>query len=129
MSFSVSSPTAGGDSLIIASPAPGAGGLQSFLVPLFVEPLDVVVASQDAISRLQFTPQQVQEVTGKMAPPVVDLAHYYVSGAWNRKGKCLSDSKSVQRSKVNTHMSVHMKGFFFFFLLPSLTSGQGLLHL
>lgn len=80
MSCNVSSPTAGGDSLIFASPTPGAGGLQSFLVPLFVEPLDVVVASQDAISRLQFTPQQVQEVTGKMAPPVVDLAHYNISG-------------------------------------------------
>lgn len=80
MSCSVSSPAAGGDSLIFASPTPGAGGLQGFLVPPFVEPLDVVVASQKAVSGLQFTPQEVQEVTGKMAPPVVDLAHYNVSG-------------------------------------------------
>ncbi len=49
-------------------------------MPPFVEPLDVVVAPQEAISGLQFTPDQVQEVTGEMAPPVVDLAHYNVSG-------------------------------------------------
>lgn len=78
--FSVSSPAAGGDSLIIASPAPGASGLQGFLVPSFVKPLDVVVASKEAVARLQFTSQQVQEVSGEMAPPVVDLAHDYVSG-------------------------------------------------
>lgn len=45
-----------------------------------VESLDVVAASQESVSRLQFTTQQVQEVTGKVAPPVVDLAHYNVSG-------------------------------------------------
>ena len=46
-----------------------------------VEPLHIVVASQEAVSGLQFTPQQVQEVIGKVAPPVVDLAHYNVSGS------------------------------------------------
>lgn len=49
----------GDDSPIFDSPTPGAGGLQSFLVPPFVEPLDVVVASQEAVSGLQFTPQEI----------------------------------------------------------------------
>lgn len=53
----VSSPAAGGHSPIAGSPTLGAGGLQSFLVPPFVESLDVVVASQEAVSRLQFTAQ------------------------------------------------------------------------
>lgn len=39
------------------SPALGARGLEGFLVPPLVESLDVVVASQEAVSRLQFTPQ------------------------------------------------------------------------
>lgn len=67
-------------SLMLGSPTPGAGGLQGFLVPPFVESLHVVVASQEAVSGLQFTPQQVQEVVGKMAPPMVDLTHDNVSG-------------------------------------------------
>lgn len=53
----VSSPAAGGDSLCFASPTLGAGGLQSFLVPPFIESLDVIVAPQKAVSRLQFTAQ------------------------------------------------------------------------
>lgn len=60
-------------------------------MPPFVEPLDVVVASQEAVSGLQFTPEDVQEVTRKVAPPVVDLAHYNVSGALGaHRGKCCS---------------------------------------
>lgn len=69
---------------MVGSPTPGAGGLQGFLVPPFVEPLHVVVASQEAVPGLQFTPQQVQEVIGKMAPPVVDLTHHDVSGPLGR---------------------------------------------
>lgn len=65
---------------MFGSSTPGAGGLQGFLVSPFVEPLDVAVASQEAVSRLQFAPQQVQEVIWKMAPSVVELAHYNVSG-------------------------------------------------
>lgn len=65
---------------MFGSPTPGAGGLQGFLVPPFVEPLDVVAASQEAVPGLQFTPQQGQEVIGKVAPPVVNLTHYNVSG-------------------------------------------------
>ena len=49
-------------------------------MPPFVESLDVVIAAQEAVSGLQFTTQKVQEVAGKMTPPVVDLAHYNVSG-------------------------------------------------
>lgn len=45
----------------------------------FVEPLDVAVASQETVTGLEFTPQQGQEVIGKMAPPVVDLTHDNVS--------------------------------------------------
>lgn len=81
-SSNVSSPAAGGDSPILASPAPGPGGLQDFLVPSLVEPLDVVVAPQQTVSRFQFPPQQVHKVTGKVAPPVVDLAHDDVSGTF-----------------------------------------------
>lgn len=65
---------------MLGSPAPGACGLQSFLVSPLIEPLDIVAASQKSVSRLQFTTQQVQEVIGKVTPPVVDLAHYNVSG-------------------------------------------------
>ena len=68
-------------SLMLGSPTPGAGGLQGFLMPPFVESLHVVVASQESIPRLQFTPQQIQEIVRKMAPPVVDLTHYDVSGS------------------------------------------------
>ena len=50
-------------------------------MPPFVESLHVVVASQESIPRLQFTPQQIQEIVRKMAPPVVDLTHYDVSGS------------------------------------------------
>lgn len=64
----------------VGSSTPGAGGLQGFLVSPFVEPLDVAVASQEAVSRLQFAPQQVQEVIWKMASSMVDLAHYNVPG-------------------------------------------------
>lgn len=71
---------------MFGSSTPGAGRLQGFLVSPFVESLDVAVASQEAISRLQLTPKQVQEVIWKMAPPVVDLAHYNVSGPlWNEQ--------------------------------------------
>lgn len=80
-SCSVSSPAAGGDILIAASSTPGAGGLQGFLVPPLVEPLDVVVASQEAISGLQFPPEEAQEVSGEMSPPVIDLTHYDVPGS------------------------------------------------
>lgn len=47
----------------------------------FVEPLGVVVAPHEAIAWLQLPAQQVQEVTGKVSPPVVDLTHYDVSGS------------------------------------------------
>lgn len=50
-------------------------------MPPFVEPLDVVAASQKPIARLQFTAQKIKEVVGKMAPPVVDVPHYNVSGS------------------------------------------------
>lgn len=46
----------------------------------FVESLDVAVALENPIAGLQFTQQQVEEVAGQMAPPVVDLPHYNVSG-------------------------------------------------
>lgn len=72
--------------LIFGSPTPGAGGLQGLLVPPLVESLDVVVASQEAVSGLQFTPEQVQEVTGQVAPPVVDLTHNDVSGPLRMNG-------------------------------------------
>lgn len=49
-------------------------------MPPFVEPLDVAVALEDAVAGLQSTQQQVEEVAGQMAPPVVDLPHYDVSG-------------------------------------------------
>lgn len=49
-------------------------------MPPFVEALDVAVASQNAIARLQFPHQQAEEVAGQVAPPVVDLSHYNVSG-------------------------------------------------
>lgn len=72
---------------ILASPAPGAGGLQGFLVPSLIEPLDVVVASQQTISWFQFPAQQVQEVPRKVTPPVVDLAHDDVSCTFARKSR------------------------------------------
>lgn len=50
-------------------------------MPPFVEPLDVVVASQEAVPGLQLPPQEAQQVAGKVAPPVVDLTHDDVSGA------------------------------------------------
>lgn len=59
VSCNVSSPAAGGASLMFGSSTPGASGLQGFLVSPFVEPLHVAVASQEAISRLQFATQQV----------------------------------------------------------------------
>lgn len=46
-----------------------------------VEPLDVAVASQKSVSGFQLASQQVQEVTGKVAPPVVELTHDDVSGS------------------------------------------------
>lgn len=49
-------------------------------MPPFVESLDVAVASENAIAGLQFPHQQAEEVAGQMAPPVVDLSHYDVSG-------------------------------------------------
>lgn len=76
----------GGNCLVSGSPAPGARGLQCLLVSPLVEPLDVVVAAQEAVSGLQFPPQQVQEVTGEVAPPVVDLPHYNVSGPLGASG-------------------------------------------
>lgn len=54
-------------------------------MPSLVEPLDVVVAPQQAVSWFQFSPQQVHEVTRKVAPPVVDLAHDDVSGTFGGK--------------------------------------------
>lgn len=86
-SCNVFSPAAGCGSPILASPAPAAGGLQGFLVPSLIEPLDVVVASQQTVSRFQFPPQQVQEVSGKVAPPVVDLAHDDVSCTFGGKAE------------------------------------------
>lgn len=67
----------------VAPPAlstPGEGGLGDFLVPPFVESFDVAVASENAIAGLQSTQQQVEEVAGQVAPPVVDLAHHNVPG-------------------------------------------------
>lgn len=49
-------------------------------MPPFVESFNVAVASENTIAGLQFTQQQVEEVAGQMAPPVVDLSHYNVSG-------------------------------------------------
>lgn len=46
-----------------------------------VEPLDVVIAPQEAVPWLQLPTQQVQKVTGKVSPPVVDLTHHDVSGS------------------------------------------------
>lgn len=46
-----------------------------------VEPLDVAVASQKSVSGFQLASQQVQDVIGKVAPPVVDLTHDNVSGS------------------------------------------------
>lgn len=46
-----------------------------------VVPLDVAVASQDAVPGLQLATQHVQEVSGEVASSVVDLTHYDVSGA------------------------------------------------
>lgn len=56
-------------------------------MPPFVEPLDVVVAPQEPISRLELPSQQVQEVTGKVAPPMVDVPHNNVSGTLETWGK------------------------------------------
>lgn len=80
MDCNVSSCAAGGSSSTTALSAPGAGGLGDFLVSPFVESLDVAVALENPIAGLQFTQQQVEEVAGQMAPPVVDLPHYNVSG-------------------------------------------------
>ena len=63
-------------------PTLGAGGLQGFLVSPLVEALDVVVATQEAVPWLQFSPQQGQEVVGEVAPPVVDLTHYNVPATY-----------------------------------------------
>ena len=64
---------------IPALSTPGPGGLKDFLVPPFVESLDVAVASENAVARLQSAQQQVEEVAGQVAPPVVDLPHYNIS--------------------------------------------------
>lgn len=61
-------------------------------MPSLVEPLDVVVAPQQTISWFQFSPQQVHEVTGKVAPPVVDLAHDDVSSTFGGKTGEMLDS-------------------------------------
>lgn len=76
----VPSYAAGGDSSVTALSTPGAGGLGHFLVPPFVESFDVAVAPENAIAGLQFPQQQAEEVARQMAPPVVDLPHYNVSG-------------------------------------------------
>lgn len=80
MDCNVSSCAAGGNSFVTVLSAPGAGGLGHFLVPPFVESLDVAVAFENSIAGLQFAQQQVEQITGQVAPPMVDLAHYNVSG-------------------------------------------------
>ena len=62
--------------------APGPAGFQRSLVLPLVEPLHVVVASQQTVSRLQFTSQDGEEVTGQVASPMVDLTHHDVSAPW-----------------------------------------------
>lgn len=68
-------------------------------MPPFVEPLDVVVASQKAVAGLQSAAQQGQEVVGEVAPPVVDLTHYNVSAPWGEKTRvrCVTFRQINQR--------------------------------
>jgi len=63
------------------SSAPGARRFQGLLVPPLVEPLHVAVAAQDTIAGLQLATQQGQEVTGKVASPMVNLTHDDVSAS------------------------------------------------
>lgn len=101
-----------------SSPTSGAGGLQGFLVPSFVESLHVVVASQEAVSGLQSTTQQVQKVIGKMAPPVVNVTHYNVSGPfgtsrgerWNK----WDEVKSFMLKQNKVDDSVYAEPIFIF---------------
>lgn len=107
-----------GGSPILASPAPSAGGLQGFLVPLLIKPLNVVVASQQTISWFQFSPQQVQEIPGKVAPPVVDLAHDDVSCTFGKS-----------RENVESKYVVFFTSYVCFVFLAALTEldvGAGL---
>ena len=58
-----------------SSPTLRAHGLLGLLVSPLVVPLDVVVAPQQSVPRLEFAPNDGQEVTWQVAPPVVDLPH------------------------------------------------------
>lgn len=72
-------------------------------MPPFVEPLDVVVASQEAVPGLQLPPQEAQQVAGKVAPPVVDLTHDDVSGALGtQRRKMLKRVGKREREKKST---------------------------
>lgn len=85
-------------------------------MPPLIEPLDVVVTSQKTVSRFQFPPEQVHKVPGKVAPPVVDLAHDDVSCTFGGKA----------RRNVGTFSNQHVVSFFFLAALTELDVGAGL---